>query len=236
MTNALEYYNKALNIYLALYGENHPIVVSDYNNIGTAYDKLGDYQKALEYLDKAVKNGIAVLGENHPNVATSYYSIGAIYFDHENYEKALENYNNALSILESNYGVNHPTVNQIQNNIIITKYFQSIANHTVKTFCEDMCFTATVISGTPASQQGMSGEYILLEYADWNQNSSTSVFDKNNELRGKPKDILVLKDGQITQYHFENTIGVQIEVKYVGKEEKQRINKTYIDWKKQNRH
>ena len=81
----------------------------------------------------------------------------------------------------------------------------------------------------------MEGEYILLEYADWNQNSSTSLFDKNDELRGKPKDILVLKDGIITQHHFENTIGAQIGLKYVGKEERHRINKVYEDWKNKNR-
>ena len=54
-------------------------------------------------------------------------------------------------------------------------------------------------------------------------------------MRGKPKDILVMKDGIISRHHFENTIGAQFGLKQVGKEEKLRINKAYEEWKKQNR-
>ena len=51
----------------------------------------------------------------------------------------------------------------------------------------------------------------------------------------RPKDILVMKNGIISRHHFENTIGIQLGFKQVGKEEKQRINKAYEEWKKQNR-
>ena len=56
-----------------------------------------------------------------------------------------------------------------------------------------------------------------------------------NEFRGKPKDILVMKNGIITQHHFENTIGAQFKVAEVSMEERQRINKAYEEWKKHNR-
>jgi hypothetical protein len=109
----------------------------------------------------------------------------------------------------------------------------AIANKNARAFCEEHCFTATIVEGnTPAKQQGMSGEYVLLEFADWNQDSDTSLFDKSEELTGKPKNILVMKDGIISQHHFENVIGAQSGLKYVGREEKQRINKAYEEWKK----
>ena len=42
-----------------------------------------------------------------------------------------------------------------------------------------------------------------------------------------------MKDGVITKYHFEDKIGCQIEMKYVGKEEKRRIVESYNKWKKE---
>ena len=82
----------------------------------------------------------------------------------------------------------------------------------------------------------MSGEYYLLEFGNWSQNSFDSLYEKNTELKGKPKDILVMKDGIISEHHFEDTIGVAIGLKYVGKEEKAAISKAYEKWKRQHRH
>lgn len=44
---------------------------------------------------------------------------------------------------------------------------------------------------------------------------------------------MVIKDGVITKHHFEDKIGCQIGIKYVGKEEKQRIVESYNKWKKE---
>jgi hypothetical protein len=78
----------------------------------------------------------------------------------------------------------------------------------------------------------MEGEYILLEFADWTEESTTSLANKNNELRGKPKDIVVLKDGIIEKHHFENTIGVQLGIKQVSKEERAKVDRAYAEWKR----
>ena len=77
----------------------------------------------------------------------------------------------------------------------------------------------------------MSGEYYLLEFGDWNMESETNLFNVNESLRGLPKDITVMKDGKISQHHFENTIGAALGVKFVGKEEKLRILEAYHNWK-----
>ena len=96
----------------------------------------------------------------------------------------------------------------------------------------DHCFTATIVEGTqPAKQQGMSGEYILLEFADWTQDSPTSLFEKNNELRGKSKDIIVMKEGVISKHNFKHIFGINLGIKHVDIEEKQRINEAYARWK-----
>lgn len=100
----------------------------------------------------------------------------------------------------------------------------------------NIAFTATVVDGDyPESQQGMSGEYYLLELEDWNLDDTTcTLFDKDESLKGKPKTILVMKDGVISRHHFENTIGVRLGLRYVGKEEKTKITDAYNKWKGEN--
>ena len=87
--------------------------------------------------------------------------------------------------------------------------------------------------GTPTFLQDMSGEYYLLEYSNWNFENTTDLFYKNNELKDKPKDIVVMKDGVITKHHLEDTIGIQLGIKFVSKEEKQRITEAYHKWKEE---
>ncbi|MBR5082197.1 MAG: tetratricopeptide repeat protein [Bacteroidales bacterium] len=234
---ALEYYNKALTIWQSIHGESYPSLATDYNDIGIVYFKLGDYVKALEYFDKTLAIKKNVFGENNLDVAACYNNMGFVYANQDDYGNALEYFSKALAIRKSILGENDSNVINLQQRIMDLGYKQALNNHTIQAFNEIHCYTATIVEGdTPASKQGMFGEYILLEFADWNQDSPTSLFDKNNELKGKPKDILVMKDGQITQHHFENSIGTQLGLKHVGKAEKQRISKSYDDWKKQNRH
>lgn len=84
---------------------------------------------------------------------------------------------------------------------------------------------------SPAKRQGMKGEYFILEYGEWNIGISTSLFKKNIEIKGKP--IVVMQDGIISKYHFDNIIGAYFDLKFVGQEEKQHIITMYKEWKKE---
>lgn len=253
---ALECYQKALEIEMAILSEHNPHIATSYNNIGLAYFELDNNAKALESHQRALEIRKTVLGEQHPEVAKSYNNIGLVYGANGDYVQALEYYQKALEILLPIVGEQHPDVKTIQQNILLAQFelylmclpklyhnlTDSIAQGTnitenmenLRELLRECCFTATIIDGdTPASQQGMSGEYCLLEFADWTQDSTTSLFAKNEELRGQPKDILVMKDGVISRHHFENTIGARFNITYVGSEEKQRINEAYRRWKGQ---
>lgn len=81
----------------------------------------------------------------------------------------------------------------------------------------------------------MDGEYIILEFADWNQDSTTSLFDKNKDMKGKPKDIVVMKGEVVSKYHFDNIIGVQFGLKRIDFNEHKRIKKVYEEWKRKNK-
>jgi predicted enzyme related to lactoylglutathione lyase len=87
------------------------------NNIGSVYDKIGDYNKALEFYEKALNIRKKVLGTEHPNTATSYNNIGSTYDSMGDYNKALEFYENALNIREKVLGTEHPDTATSYNNI-----------------------------------------------------------------------------------------------------------------------
>ena len=232
---ALEYYNKALEIRLSVLGDGHPDVATCYNNISLVYDSQGNYDKALEYCNKALEIFLSVFGENHPNVFTSYCNIGITYYMQGLYSEAKVNLLKAAEI-----GRTFLNADNVNMQTLLSFLYRSLIKSSLpKTdeyslFMSDKAFTAKVVSDeTPASRYGMSGEYYLLEFADWNFESLTDLFDKNDELKDKPKDIVVMKDGVITKHHFEDTIGIQLGIKFVSKEEKQKIMEAYHKWKEE---
>ena len=234
-SDALESYQKSLEIRLSFFSENHPNVATSYNNIGLIYDRQGIYVQALEYYNKALEIYLSVFGTSHPYVAMIYINIGFIYYSQSLYSEAKENFLNALEI-EKNFW----NADNVNMQIILSALYRSLKKSSsleideYSSFMSDKAFIAKVVSDeTPAFQQGMRGEYYLFEFADWNFENTTDLFDKNDELKDKPKDIVVMKDGVITKHHFEDTIGIQLGIKFVSKEEKQRITEAYHKWKKE---
>ena len=237
---ALNYYQKALTIRLQVLGENHPDVASSYNNIGAAYFKQGNYTEVLNYFHKALDIYLQVYGESHPDVASSYYNIGGEYYTQGNIDEALNYVQKALEIWLQVYGESHPNVVLCRNAIYSTycnliKQNSSYMPDFLK-FMENIAFIATMDYGdTPASKQGLKGEYYLFEFGDWNMESLNCLWNKNVELRGMPKTLVLMKDGKISSHYFENSIGCQFGVKWVSKEDKQQILEQYHKWKKNNK-
>ena len=65
--NAIAVYEKALAKNREVLGEKHPSTAMDYNNLGEAWNTLGDYQKAIVNFEKALAIFREVLPEGHPN-------------------------------------------------------------------------------------------------------------------------------------------------------------------------
>ena len=162
---------------------------------------------------------------------------GSFIYDYlSDFTTSLHYYHRALAVAIAQEGENGENVATSYNNIGVA-YFAAIQKgddvSDFEELIETMAFTATTVGDdTPAAHAGMEGEYVVLEFADWTIESDSSLFDKNEELRGKPKTIVVMKGDAISQYHFENTIGVRLKFKKIGSQEKQRILKAYREWKK----
>jgi hypothetical protein len=139
----------------------------------------------------------------------------------------------AFALSRELLGDDHEQTEYLRNRLFQCRYYQAIAKETIQQFLPQCAFTITVDDGdNPARQQGLTGEYYLLEYADWTQDSPSSLFDINVKWQGRPKTIVIMKDSVITRHHFQNRIGVHLHVKEVNFAEKQRISQLYEEWKK----
>ena len=107
---AIEYYELALASDLKTYGENHPSVARDRNNLGVAWHDLGQYEKAIEYYELALANNLKTYGEDHPIVARDHNNLGVAWESLGQYEKAVEYYELALNILLKTFDQDHPHV------------------------------------------------------------------------------------------------------------------------------
>lgn len=206
-------------------------------DLACCYKKNRDYLRAIELFTQL----LPYHGEKGYHNPAILRDIGESYLMKGEPDSAVANYNQGLTISKDILLIpayEKKTLKSIAffDNDVLSLLSDSVGSAKYQSFFSGLVFVCNCLNGdTPARQEGLTGNYILLEFDDWTQNSKTWLFDKNEELRGRPKDILVMKDGIISQHHFENSIGALLEVRYVGIEEKQRINKAYDEWKKQNR-
>lgn len=114
---AIKYYKQALSIDKEVYGERHPYVARDLNNLGDAWDSLGKYEKAIGYYGQALSIWREAYGEKHPHMAASLNNLGGAWLALGKYEKAIGYYEQALSIVREAYGEKHPHVAASLNNL-----------------------------------------------------------------------------------------------------------------------
>lgn len=117
--NALEFYNKALDIWRNSFGEDGCHIADCFNNMGCLYESEKNYTKALECHQKALAIRKKCLPNNHSDLGASYNNIGNIYLCLENYSLALENYNNSYAIKAKSLPSHHPSLASTLENIAL---------------------------------------------------------------------------------------------------------------------
>jgi tetratricopeptide (TPR) repeat protein len=75
---ALEYYEKAKEIYESKLGKDHPFTSTTYNNIATLHFAKDDYDKAMEYFLKAFRIRLIKI-KNHPNTILCFQNLATCY-------------------------------------------------------------------------------------------------------------------------------------------------------------
>ena len=113
---AIEYYQKAIDLRLEIFGVNHPDYAISLNDMGRCYLKQKRFDDALDFFDRALKIRQIQFGELHRSVAKSYRNLGTVYKEKKDYELSFYYYFKAKAICDSIQGPTSPL------NIEITKY------------------------------------------------------------------------------------------------------------------
>ena len=150
---AVKYFEQALTSDLKTYGEEHPIVARDRNNLGLTWNFLGEYQKAIEYYSLTLTSDLKSFGEEHAFVAIGRNNLGSAWNSLREYPKAIEYFELALTSNLKTYGEDHPVVATNWNNLGMVwqalgehqksiEYLELVLASDLKTYGEDHPFVA----------------------------------------------------------------------------------------------
>lgn len=229
---AVEYHNRAHQIISNSYDEYSDEMARSYMRLGTIYAKMDNYYEALVDFKKGLSIRLAIFGEYNQDVALSYEAVGGACLMLELFDESVHYFKKALSIFKSINGGNHPWSSYAENAIIRTEYERSIKEKNVSAFQKTHCLYLVFNGKTEQDQaNGLSGEYVLLELEDWTCQSHTSLFKAIKELRGKPKNVVLMKNGNIKCYHFDDKIGGEVLIKEIGTDIIDKYINIYNQWK-----
>jgi tetratricopeptide (TPR) repeat protein len=168
----LQYFQKALAIRLAAFGENHPDVAMSYHNIGVVYNQQGRYTEALQHFQKALAIQLAAFGENHPDVALSYNNMGAVYESQG--AEALQHFQKALEALKgSNMKRQKVTIKRLQG-----RYLEALQHPRLAAFGENHPYVARIyknIGNVYSSQERYGGFAVLSKRARYLFSPSSKI-------------------------------------------------------------
>ena len=114
---AIDYHEKALDIFMRIRPSNDLITATAYGYIGLIYDNVGQYQKALAFLETSLEILQKILPKDHSNLGTLYNNIATVFRNMGQYSKALTFYQNSLEFSENELPSNHPDLATSYNNI-----------------------------------------------------------------------------------------------------------------------
>ena len=106
-TKALNLFERALDIGLQLFGDNHSVTAVIYFNIGSVEYDMGRFSHALEAHQRALDIRLKVFGETHQETADSYERLGRVQVRMEKFTSALESLKRTLVIRLKSNGENH---------------------------------------------------------------------------------------------------------------------------------
>ena len=116
-SNALAYFEKALEIKVKTLHPMDPDLAKTYSSIGTAHCSMANYCIALSYHEKALRIREKVLPPMHPDLGVAYTNLGVVYDKMGNYSPALLYFEKGTCIKETNLPPIHPSLAISYSNI-----------------------------------------------------------------------------------------------------------------------
>ena len=106
-SEALQSKQRALDISVKLFGEEHTCTADSYYSLGLTQYAQGDFTSALQSQQGALDIRIKLFGEEHPDTAKSYHSLGVTQHALDDFTSALQSIQRELDIRVKLFGEEH---------------------------------------------------------------------------------------------------------------------------------
>ncbi|MCL2211727.1 MAG: tetratricopeptide repeat protein [Treponema sp.] len=95
---AIDWYKKALETIIKFRGEDNTEAADIYNDVGSCYNDLNEFQKAIDYCGKALDIRIKTREEKTPETGDIYNNLGIANYCLGQYDAALDNFNKGMDV------------------------------------------------------------------------------------------------------------------------------------------
>jgi CHAT domain-containing protein/lipopolysaccharide biosynthesis regulator YciM len=164
---SIDYYEKALETYRKLHGENDPKIAIGNTNLGIVYTKEKLFGDAINYYETASKIWEKVYAKPHANKALVLMNLGQTYSAMGDQKAALAYYEKSLTMYEAASGKKHPEVAFVQNllgneKLAQEKYDEALTHYQKALEANIPDFTSTSILETPSTKEFYNGRQLLI--------------------------------------------------------------------------
>ena len=97
-SEALVFFEQALDAYKTCHGPLHPTIATCYTNIGHCYNNMKNYEVALMKYQESLRISKTLFGDTHPSFSVIYKNIGNVYFSMSMFEEAMKMYELSYAI------------------------------------------------------------------------------------------------------------------------------------------
>ena len=123
-SQAVQSAERALNIRLQLFGEEHSSTAESYHSLGITQSEQGDLSSALQSKQRALDINLQVFGEVHSSTAQSYHLLGVTQHDQGDLTSALQSVLRAIDIRLILFGEEHSNTADSYNSLGAIQYAQ----------------------------------------------------------------------------------------------------------------
>lgn len=239
---ALILFEKAEMLIMRTYGKWHDQLAINYNNRGNLLIGLQEYEKARRFIemsteicDSIYKTPSELKMINMANMASTYYRDGKLGESIPWFEKA--------GWLRTNLFKQENADKYKYHMYIYNNYFDLAKSGDVDDLnrfkeCQDTLWVnlRIVPNGTAEQKYGLSGDYLMLFYGNWEQGGEMNFIDEITRMRPiVPKEMVIYRDDKFERMLFkEESIGVQFYIKSLERSEAMKIKAAYVKWKREN--
>ena len=123
-SQAVQSAQRALNIRLELFGEEHASTADSYHLLGVAQHDQNDFSSALQSAGRALDIRRKLFGEKHSSTAESYHFLGVTHHEQGDLSSALQCERRALDIRLNLFGEEHSSTADSYHSLGVTQQVQ----------------------------------------------------------------------------------------------------------------